>query len=110
MNLPNASEAIVDIEKLRDYCLSSDYPVGKHKARVFLASLGLTKEDAEKMRSRLLDAARQYECIATKQTTHGQHFEMDFMLSHEGRVALVRAIWIIRHDEEFPRLVTFHVL
>lgn len=110
MKLPNASEAIVEIEKLRDYCLSPDHPVGKHKARVFEACLGLVREDAEKVRSLLMNAALQYDCIATKQTSHGQHYEMDFMLSHKGKSALVRAVWMIRHDEKSPRLVTFHVL
>jgi hypothetical protein len=110
MKLPGAPDAIVEIEKLSDYSFSPDHPVGKHKARVFEASLGLRREHAVEMQNRLLDAARTYDCTATKNTTHGQHYEMDFMLTHQGRSALVRAVWIIRHGEKSPRLVTFHVL
>jgi len=84
MKLPGAPDAIVEIEKLSDYSFSPDHPVGKHKARVFETSLGLRREHAVEMQSRLLDAARTYDCTATKNTTHGQHFEMDFMLTHEG--------------------------
>lgn len=40
MKLPNADRAIVDVAKLRDYCLNPNHEEGKHKARVFAASLG----------------------------------------------------------------------
>ena len=110
MKLPGAQDAIVEIEKLSDYSFSPDHPVGKHKARVFESSLGLRREHAVEIQNRLLDAAQTYDCIATKNTAHGQHYEMDFMLTREGRSALVRAVWIIRHGEKSPRLVTFHVL
>ncbi len=47
MRLPNAERAVVDIAKLRDYCLNFEHPRGRHKARVFAAALGLTTADAE---------------------------------------------------------------
>ena len=50
MRLPNGANAVVDIEKLRDYCLSAQHPEGRHKARVFLSVLGLTSADADKLR------------------------------------------------------------
>jgi len=40
MKLPNPERAIVDLKKLRDYCLSSEHPRGRHKARMFAAILG----------------------------------------------------------------------
>lgn len=110
MKLPNAEQAIIEIEKLRDYSLNPEHPVGKHKARVFDASLGLRQEHAHEVQERLQLAARSYECIPTKLTPHGQHYETDFVLTHETRSALVRAVWIMRHDEKSPRLVTFYVL
>lgn len=110
MKLPGSHNAIIEIEKLRDYSLSPDHPVGKHKAKVFEAALGLRQEHAVEIQECLLGAATSYDCLATKSTMHGQHYEMDFMLTRDGRSALVRAVWIIRHDEKSPRLVTFHVL
>jgi hypothetical protein len=41
MKLPNAEAAFIDIRKLRDYSLNPDHDRGKHKARLFLAILGL---------------------------------------------------------------------
>ena len=58
MKLPNAHRAVVDVMKLRDYCLNPRHEDGKHKARVFASALGLNETDAEWLRDRLLEAAR----------------------------------------------------
>ena len=57
MKLPNGKIAIVEIEKLRDYCLSRVHPRGQHKARVFFSPLGMNSIHAQDLRSSLLDAA-----------------------------------------------------
>jgi hypothetical protein len=54
MTLPNAENAVVDVAKLRDYCLN--HPEGKHKARVFKEKPGITKDDAERLRQVILEA------------------------------------------------------
>jgi hypothetical protein len=58
MKLPNAHRAIVDIAKLRDYCLNQQHEYGRDKARAFAAALGLGRTHAEWLRLRLLEAAR----------------------------------------------------
>jgi hypothetical protein len=58
MKLPSAGQAIVDIEKLRDYCLNPQHPRGRHKARVFASRLGITAKHADMLRSALVRAAR----------------------------------------------------
>jgi len=40
--LPHGNEAILDIRKIEDYCLSSSHPRGRHKARVFREALDLS--------------------------------------------------------------------
>ena len=45
---------VVEIAKLRDYCLSDTHPRGRHKARVFRSRLGLSASDAEWLRQSLL--------------------------------------------------------
>ncbi len=50
MFIPNADQAIVDIRKLRDYCLNSEHDEGKHKARLFSSILGMNINDAETWR------------------------------------------------------------
>jgi len=63
MKLPNAKRAFVDIEKLRGYCLNPSHVRGKHKARMFSSILGLTLEDAEKLRKTLLEAAKDGDAV-----------------------------------------------
>ena len=50
MIIPNAERAVVDVRKLRDYCLNSTHDEGKHKARLFESMLGMTASDAEELR------------------------------------------------------------
>ena len=46
--LPRGDEAEIDPRKLRDYPLNADHePDGKHKARIFKATLGLDRESWE---------------------------------------------------------------
>jgi hypothetical protein len=42
--LPSLGNAIIPIEKLRDYALDQTHPSGRHKARVFEAALGFRQE------------------------------------------------------------------
>ncbi|MFI3118633.1 MAG: hypothetical protein QX203_01470 [Methylococcaceae bacterium] len=65
MKLPNGTRAVIDIEKLRDYCLSTQHPEGRHKARVFLSALEITSSDADKLREILLIAAVNNEALIT---------------------------------------------
>jgi len=37
MSLPNAERAVVDPVKVRDYLLSAVHPIGRFKARFFVA-------------------------------------------------------------------------
>jgi hypothetical protein len=64
MKLPNGANAVVDIEKLRGYCLSVQHPEGRQKARVFLATLGMSATDADKLREMLLSAAAANEDVS----------------------------------------------
>ena len=45
---------MVDIRKLRDYCLNLEHDDGKHKARLFSSILGMTAEHAEELQQILL--------------------------------------------------------
>jgi hypothetical protein len=111
MKLPNGSSAVVDIEKLRDYCLSSQHPEGRHKARVFLSALGMTSTDADKLREILLSAViLNNEISMTGTDKYGCRYSLDVVVNWGSREALVRSAWIIKTGEEFPRLVSCYVL
>jgi len=110
MGLPNAERAEVDPRKLTEYCLSPTHPVGKHKAAVFRAALGLTVADADVLRELLLRAAVSGEAVAERVDEFGERFRIDFEASTATSQATVRSAWIVRSGEDFPRLTTCYVL
>ena len=110
MKLPNGDRAIVDIMKLHDYCLNLLHPVGRHKARVFQATLGIGREDADALHMILLAVARDEDTLPAQEDEDGNRYGIEFPLNHGGRRALIRSIWIIRKIEDFLRLATCYVL
>jgi hypothetical protein len=78
MKLPNPEDAVVDIRKLRDYCLSPRHPRGRHKARAFASALGLTVDDAEELRTALLSAAVSEEAAPADSDEYGERYMLDF--------------------------------
>ena len=110
MELPGAELAVVDIVKLRDYCLNPSHYKGRHKARVFAAALSLTQSHAEFPREELLRVAREGDAVEGNADGYGRRYILDLELALNGRHAVVRSAWIIRHGERFPRLTSCFVL
>ena len=110
MKLPNADRAVVEIEKLRDYCLSSSHPRGRHKARVFVTALGITADDADELKGAILSAVITEEATPTERDGYGQRFVVDFSMNRQGKDAVVRSSWIVRSGEDYPRLTSCYVL
>jgi hypothetical protein len=110
MKLPNPERAIIDIAKLRDYSLDPIHKEGRHKARVFVAALGLTRNEADWLRLRLLEAARNADCEVGRKTAYGQRYILDLTLAYGNKSARLRSVWNVRLDEDFPRLITCYVL
>jgi hypothetical protein len=110
MKLPNAERAVVDVKKLRDYCLNLHHPRGRHKARVFASSLGIVAADAEMLRRELLAAAVSEDVLLIDTDEYGQRYQLDLTLTRNNRKARVRSSWIVRRGEDFPRLTSCYIL
>ncbi len=110
MKIPGGERAVVDVRKLRDYCLSITHLRGQHKARVFAAAMGLTDREADFLRDSLLRAAADEYAILTGQDVYGQRYVIDFELQGPAGKGMIRSSWIVRNDEDFPRLTTCYVL
>lgn len=104
MKLPGGDNAIVDIAKLRDYCLDPQHPRGRHKARVFAATLGLAQTDGESLREALLRAAREADALVGESDEYGDRFTVDFELNRGNQRAVVRSAWIVFRGQTVPRL------
>jgi len=110
MKISNCERAVVDLQKLRDYCLSPDHLRGRHKAHVFASALGLSADDAELLRATILVAACNDEAVSSEQDEYGQRYTLDFKMTANEKEAVVRTAWIIRQGEDFPCLTSCYVV
>lgn len=107
--LPNAENAYVDIFKLRDYCLNPNHPVGKHKARVFKSELGINRTDAELLRDLILDSLPKNEAKINFEDKYGVRYTVNLKIRILNKERVVTTGWIIRSNENFPRLITCYL-
>ena len=110
MKLPNADNAIVEISKLKDYCLNPNHFRGRHKARVFQSALGLTMDDSGELQRALLRAAQEQQASEGVSDLYGIRYIIDFDMTRESRTAVIRSSWIVSTQDAFPRLLTCYVL
>jgi hypothetical protein len=110
MKLPNPDRAIIDDQKLIGYCLNPDHADGQHKAYVFQSALKIGLDEMEELRAALQEAVRVHDALLGKSNQYGQRYIVDFLMTRLERQAMVRSVWIVRYDENFPRFVTCYVL
>lgn len=106
------SGIVVDVAKLRDYCLSDRHPRGRHKARVFRSRLGLNAGDSELLRHALLDAAKNRldDLQPADADEFGQRYTLDFPMTTTTGTAIVRSAWIVLIGQNVLRLTSCYLL
>jgi len=109
MKVPNCENAYIDIEKIRDYCLNDEHPRGKHKAIVFKSVLELNKKDAELLKRMIQEGVQLNDAEETFKDEYGVRFTVDIPQSIKDNRAVIRTLWIIKTNEDFPRLITCYV-
>jgi hypothetical protein len=108
MNLPAADRALIQPEKLRDYLLSTEHPVGRFKA-AFFARLGYSREDWQRLQMDISQIARTGTALERQASTFGRKYEVNGILrGPSGREARVTTVWIVKIGEDYPRLVTVY--
>jgi len=108
--LPHSALAVVDIAKVRDYCLSPSHSSCRHKARVFREALSLTQQDANWSRDALLTAAVTADATPLSRDVWGEQWRIDTQMTRHQKSAMVICFWTIRTGEYHPRLVSCWVL
>ena len=110
MKLPNGDRADLGT-KLTDYVLNPKHRRGRHKARVFESSLGIARENQQLLADALRKAAADSaDALSLGNQGFGETFEIRFSLATDKGRATVLSGWIVRRDEDFPRLVTCFIV
>src|SRR4051794_2042215 len=102
MKLPSAESAIVDLDKLTEYCLNPDHLRGRHKARVFKSALGIDRNDADWLRDRILESVVTAEARLGKSDVFGQQYVVEFPVEGRAGKVIIRSLWIVLAGEEAP--------
>ena len=106
MKLPNIMVAVVGHQKVADYLLSENHPVGRAKAR-FFRSFGFTRERAGELTQALRQHAEIHEVAMTEASQFGMRYIIDgILITPDGRNPMVRSVWFIETGEITPRFVT----
>ena len=103
---PNASLAVVEPTKVRDYLLSASHPVGRFKAVVFFA-LGYTRQNWTKLRDDLLTHAASGEATPGEPSPYGQKYTVSGTLTGpNGRAGQFTTVWLVESASSAPRFLT----
>lgn len=106
--LPHYDRAIVQREKLYDYVLNPDHPLGKHKARVFKSLLAIERGNAEVLADVIKGSLFRAAAIQGASNQYGESWKTYHdILGVNGKSAIVTVSWIFATTEpEVPRFVT----
>ena len=109
MKLLNGERADIGT-KLEDYILNTTHPLGKHKAGSFDSVLGINLDNKQILADALLKAARNSDEVATRaRNALGRAYTMELKVKAPKGSAIVVSGWIVRENEDFPRLATCHI-
>lgn len=95
---------------MREYALNPAHRVGRHKALLFRELLNLTEMEDTVLYTWLMETVADHEAALGDRDDYGQRYEIDRLMVRGGRQAVVRSVWVIRPNEDFPRLVTCYPL
>jgi hypothetical protein len=104
VNIPGSERAIIGVEKVRDYLLSPEHPVGRAKAHFFV-QLGFDRASWPVLRNRLLELVR-LDAELGAGTQFGQKYVVRGTIQGPVAAAAIVSVWIVLHGEDFPRFVT----
>ena len=109
--LPDADRAVVPRDKLEGYLLNLGHEVGRHKARVFGAALGIHRGDWEYLRDRISEGIVAAPVGAVRDTPWGRLYEVAAPVQGlNGRTRRVMTVWLVARAGEPPRFVTGYVV
>ncbi len=108
MSLQNAPEAIISPEKIRNYLLSHEHPIGRFKAS-FFAQLGYTGDNWQEFERDLRQQILGLEAKDAGTTRYGRKYSISGLLTGpSGKAAMIVSVWVVRTGDNVARLVTVY--
>lgn len=105
-----ASRLVIDRRKLTEYALNPESERGRHKARVFEAVLGYTRENYQSLLEQIEAQALDADAKVQRTDAYGQHLYADLeIVGVAGQQASVRTGWLVAPDTNEAWLITLYV-
>jgi hypothetical protein len=105
-----ATHIEIDPRKIVDYALNPKHPVGRHKARVFEAALGYTRDNWHNLLEQIQSLSLDSEAAVLSSDEFGRRVQVDLMITGvAGQRATVCTGWLITLNSDIARLVTLYV-
>ncbi|WP_425504931.1 DUF6883 domain-containing protein [Puniceicoccus vermicola] len=86
--------------------MSPNHPRGKHKARVFETVLGISQDDWSLLEAAIRKSLSGAEWEFDGKDRYGSRFHVDLQIRLNERVGRIRTLWIVRKNENNPRLTS----
>ncbi|HAC65709.1 MAG TPA: hypothetical protein DCF68_19805 [Cyanothece sp. UBA12306] len=95
-------------DKLSSYALNFTHEDGQHKARLFQAKLGINLNNQEKLITAIFEAVNTQSVIYSTTSQYGEKYVIDFIMETDIGSSKIRSAWIIRCEENYPRLTSIY--
>ncbi|MFN9674886.1 MAG: DUF6883 domain-containing protein [Microcystis sp.] len=106
MSLTNRENAFIQPEKLIDYLLSENHPVGKSKAK-FFRELGFNEENVTFLEQELSKIVRNQDVTEVITTEHGTKYVIIGTINTpKNKSVTILTVWIIDLGKDKTRFVT----
>jgi hypothetical protein len=94
------------MEKLRDYLLDREHPVGGPKASL-LARFGYSSDDWQRLERDFREQHLTRDAVEQPASEYGRLFLIRGAITGpNGRSVILSSVWMIRHGEDIPRFIT----
>lgn len=107
--LRNHENAYVSLEKLTEYCLNEHHPYGKEKAVTFKSALGIGVNEAALLKEAIIKGLPENDCLIREKDEYGERFTVLLKIRIFQKEATVITGWIIRNEEDYPRLTSCYI-
>jgi hypothetical protein len=107
--LKNYEKAYVSLKKLSGYFLNEYHPYGKEKASTLKSVLSIGINEAGLLKDAILRGASENDCKAREKDEYGERFTVTMRIRIFEKEANVTTGWIIRTDEDYPRLTSCYI-
>jgi filamentous hemagglutinin len=105
MRIPGATEAVISTQKIVGYLLNPDHPDGGPKARV-LGHAGFRVSHPEELKRALREQHLVGDAREGRFSPFGKKYEITGPLAGPTGHVAATSVWMIRHGETVPRLIT----